>query len=319
MKLNKLYLYIIIGTCALLNLAACSKDDATTDDGTQTAIKFEATTSFFQTRSIISTNTDLQAASGFGVFAYYTEDVAWANTTNPTPDFMYNQLVTYNTDHWTYTPVKYWPNNSDHKVSFFAYAPHNGTGITAGHDNTTKQAIITYTWGTTNDLLFDNSTTNRDLTKPDISATVPFTFRHAVANVEFKVRRKEQTGSTITLHGLTVTSDANTAGTFNLVSGTWTAQTGNDAQPLSYSTPDLTVTGYDDTTAQTIGSSIMMPGTWTLSYDIDYTIGTDDYTPLPKSLSPIAMEMGHRYTVVFVIDGDVVESYVLREREAEQW
>ena len=65
---------------------------------------------------------------------------------------MFNQHVTYVTDHWTYSPLKYWPNevqdgdvdnnaNADEatsestyggKVSFFAYAPYMDTYGTTG-------------------------------------------------------------------------------------------------------------------------------------------------------------------------------------------
>lgn len=108
---------------------------------------------------------------GFGVFAYYTGADNYSNTVNSgsqTPNFMYNQAVT-STDGsaWTYSPVKYWPNqynegNVDNKqgsnedanataasnagkVSFFAYAPYvsaseissnPGYGITALSANT---------------------------------------------------------------------------------------------------------------------------------------------------------------------------------------
>lgn len=76
------------------------------------------------------TNTELQASSnGFGVFAYYTDAADYASATKP--NFMYNQQVTYSSDHWTYNPVKYWPNEHGSsavstdvdKLTFLAYAP----------------------------------------------------------------------------------------------------------------------------------------------------------------------------------------------------
>lgn len=67
---------------------------------------------------------------GFGVFGYYTDNNDYDQLA--TPNFFYNQLVTYNTTYWSYEPVKYWPNEygdnaiSDDadRVSFFAYAPY---------------------------------------------------------------------------------------------------------------------------------------------------------------------------------------------------
>lgn len=76
------------------------------------------------------TNTELQASSnGFGVFGYYTDADDYASGTKA--NFMYNQQVTYSTDHWTYNPVKYWPNEhgasavstDTDKLTFLAYAP----------------------------------------------------------------------------------------------------------------------------------------------------------------------------------------------------
>lgn len=72
---------------------------------------------------------------GFGVFGYYTDN----NEYDPQsiPNFMYNQLVEWQSDgstsgYWKYDPVKYWPNeygnnasaDDQDKVSFFAYAPY---------------------------------------------------------------------------------------------------------------------------------------------------------------------------------------------------
>lgn len=82
-------------------------------------------------------NAALQAAS-FAVFAQYTQNTPWASSAKTTPfNFMWHQKVDYDTDHWTYSPVKYWPNdnqpadNQDAQgsvahsyLTFFAYAPY---------------------------------------------------------------------------------------------------------------------------------------------------------------------------------------------------
>lgn len=68
---------------------------------------------------------------GFGVFAYYTDNLDYTCQTKP--NFMYNQQVqAMDEETWTYEPVKYWPNEfgdaaqskDQDKVSFFAYAPY---------------------------------------------------------------------------------------------------------------------------------------------------------------------------------------------------
>ena len=96
--------------------------------------------------------TGAHASDGFGVMAYVkgtngaTDCYTTGTWNDEKPNFMYNQQVTYSTDHWTYTPVKFWPNDfangnvdtkqgeageetaatgsvNSGKVSFFAYAP----------------------------------------------------------------------------------------------------------------------------------------------------------------------------------------------------
>ncbi len=69
------------------------------------------------------------ASNGFGIFAYYTDNKDYASDTKA--NFMYNQQVTYSGGNWTYSPIKYWPNEhgtsakSDEvdKLTFLAYAP----------------------------------------------------------------------------------------------------------------------------------------------------------------------------------------------------
>lgn len=126
----------------------------------------------------ITTDALLQA-KGFGVFAYYTNASTYDQKNGPSatlnPNFMWNQKVEYVTDQWTYTPVKYWPNEVQNgtvdnnqgatstngnggKLTFFAYAPyvlHSNTsgaitgtpdeGITAFSANDTNgDPTITY-------------------------------------------------------------------------------------------------------------------------------------------------------------------------------
>jgi len=67
--------------------------------------------------------------AGFGVFSYYHNDSYYDQKC--LPDFMWNEQVTYQLGHWSYLPVKYWPNQSGadaysvgtDRLSFFAYAP----------------------------------------------------------------------------------------------------------------------------------------------------------------------------------------------------
>ena len=132
----KRYLTVIAGT--LLLLAGCSKETGPSGrDGERQPIRFDVAATGAQTRAVneIAGDADLQGES-IGVFASYTGKLTYENTT-VSSDFMYNQEVKYSANHvWEYDPVKYWPNDPDDYVSFFAYAPFeaspaegSGTGI----------------------------------------------------------------------------------------------------------------------------------------------------------------------------------------------
>jgi hypothetical protein len=149
-----------------------------------------------QTTSTLATN-------GFGLFATYSDNTTYTATTGP--NFMYNTKVS--TENWTYSPLRYWPNetsttNADGKgatsegvdrLTFFAYAPYvtpsdnkTGTitgateGITAltGNEATTDPKV-TYVVASTPeksvDLLWgvvpDGTTTWSNVTGTDVTVT----------------------------------------------------------------------------------------------------------------------------------------------------
>lgn len=121
----------------LLAVVGCNKETGPAGLSGDRPITFDAAATGTVTRAAgeVSVDAALQARS-FGVFASYTGKLSYENTT-VSPDYMYNQEVTYNsTAHvWEYTPVKYWPNNPDDYVSFFAYSPYDanpGEGSASG-------------------------------------------------------------------------------------------------------------------------------------------------------------------------------------------
>ena len=145
--------YLIFAAAAAL-FAACSSDsndlaEKQTVKNEPMAVGFDTyvnrgttragATGGIVTSSATGTQINLQDASvGFGVFGFYTNADNYDQTF--TPNFMYNQKVTYSGSAWTYTPTKYWPNEfgagaqSDDvdKVSFFAYAPYVDVNVATG-------------------------------------------------------------------------------------------------------------------------------------------------------------------------------------------
>lgn len=150
-----------IGSLALLALmASCSSNNDDLNGGATQGNNIPVTFSSYLGKTATSRagaagvqTTSTLANNGFGLFAYYTDNSSYG--TSSTPNFMYNTKVTGTpTDaptSWTYSPLRYWPNETgkdgkdgngatsegtDH-LSFFAYAPYvtpsdNGTGAITG-------------------------------------------------------------------------------------------------------------------------------------------------------------------------------------------
>lgn len=127
--------YLIFAAAALA-LVACNKQETKLQTPETTVQEIPVGFDAYTTRGVTKAgyagelNTAALQAQGFGVFAYYTDNIEY--DAQSLPNFMYNQEVTYAGSAWTYSPIKYWPNEygstaiSDDvdKVSFFAYTPY---------------------------------------------------------------------------------------------------------------------------------------------------------------------------------------------------
>ena len=145
----------------VLLLAGCSQNEITEiSPEANPAVGFSVFTGT-QTKGTITDNTGTTGiqTTGFGVLAYYTgtDDFGSGSHASPTPNFMWNQKVEYKSSAWSYTPLKYWPNTTDEKISFFAYAPYADTQSAASSSNGIELTAatasgypkITFHWNTT--------------------------------------------------------------------------------------------------------------------------------------------------------------------------
>lgn len=150
------------------------------------------------------TITGLQGStSGFGVFAYHSNDVYDGRLT---PDFMYNQQVLYGGGKWGYTPLKYWPNEEGEKLSFFAYAPWVDVNEATGRikDATSESGIMGLSANTAAgdpqvsyvattdlakgvDLCWADATALKDKVRPTVTDKVQLNFSHATAKLNVQI------------------------------------------------------------------------------------------------------------------------------------
>lgn len=139
---------------------------------------------------MIGDDASLQAG-GFGVFGCYTELHNY-NESDANSSFMYNQELEWVSGdaHWEYNPVKYWPGEEGHKVSFFAYAPYSecdGTGCIPScvRYQETADPWVMYRIAENPDDQVDllYATPLLDQTKMAVNERLEFTFKHALACV----------------------------------------------------------------------------------------------------------------------------------------
>jgi hypothetical protein len=325
-ELKLLSLVLVAGAATML--AACTSES---DNSPSAKISYESVAAAQQvpvtfgtylgeqadTRAVVNatpgamTNATLQT-SGFGVFAFYTgtSDYA-AGQSTLAPNFMFNEKVS--TSSWTYSPVKYWPNEFDAgavdnqdagasdnpaegsvaggKLSFFAYAPW--VGDEASNNVTTGLAAAGITGTSANNTKSDpyvsfvkTSTDNVDLlwgTAGDASykntagttVTAPtLTGGKAAVNANFTKQKSSGKVNFAFKHALAK------IGSIYVVSdiATESAATGGSQD----ATTKITVTGVTITSSaiQTTGNLNLATGVWTLNASptgaLTYTIALAD-------------------------------------------
>lgn len=184
---------------AAFTLVGCSQDEAVNDYSPENAIQFGTYVGRdAQSRASVIDKTALQEADkGFGVFAYYTESDNFNSSS--TPNYMWNTHVNMSGGAWTYSPLKYWPNNAEEKISFFAYAPYRTNDATTSNITTlpNKDGAPNINFKVNDevknqvDLLWAVDNTDglphTDVTKKDAGERIQFQFKHALSRIGFNV------------------------------------------------------------------------------------------------------------------------------------
>ena len=120
----------VILILAALFAVTCSKisqvtvDDPWVDLSGDKPVRFD---------SGVLTKTSLPSNTSFGVFAFLQNGVIgsytgrWADLASKhwKPNFMYNEEVDFDGADYSYSPVRYWPSNSENTITFWAYWPYN--------------------------------------------------------------------------------------------------------------------------------------------------------------------------------------------------
>ena len=230
----------------------------------------------------LSNITDIASlrAAGFGVFGYYDDDKTYDSSVD-TPNFMYNQQVTWNNggSAWTYSPLKYWPNETGDaasgdrtdRLSFFAYAPYlsGDARLNFSANNAKGDPTVTYTTphdlGQCLDVLYatqpGGTSPLTNLTKQNVGQNVTFSFHHTMSRLNFNVRaafdeiaagsNAKADSTRITVERITLETEGDattplffTTGTLNLRTGLWAkAPSSSTGTGSTTGTPKIELSG----------------------------------------------------------------------------
>ena len=280
---------------AIWFLVACGKIDTPVEMGEPIPVTFSTYTqrSTKTSASYVKPGDDFAAGAVVGVYGFYHDGTTWAAETaagTNIADFMYHTALTKQDDgSWTYSPIKYWPNeygtgassvNVD-KLSFWGYYPRNAAGLnlyksgttTAYDNNTNGLPKISFTQQDDPDEMVDLMFTTPllDLYRNDASnhgaitnGEVTLTFKHALALVEFRLA--EGTGAKLNSLSLTNIKKTGTIEDPATIPFAWS----NVGGSLNISETNVTVEGTSLLTILAIPQDIDANATFALNYDITF-------------------------------------------------
>ncbi len=275
---------LFFAAMAVVAMASCTKTEEVVT-ASNDAIGFSTFTDRI-TKAEELTTTDLDY---FYIDAFYTDETNFKSS--PTSvNFMKNQLVELSGTAYTYSPVKYWPNEEEDMISFFAYSLGGDEDttplVTFGATPTANKHSITYNCPAAaadqKDLVFAYVL---DASKKSNSAGVQFDFAHILSQLVFQIEKMDNvdTNTTITVTDATVNygdyvgrtaTYTLTAATNGSVSGAWGTPTNKYVSKSNAAAADIVLT--EDLQAM-IDPLMIIPQTATgINCEIKYDVTTTD-------------------------------------------
>ena len=314
---------------ALLLASACSKVETWVDGADPVPVTFStyAQRSTKADNSYVAPGGDFANGAVVGVYGFYHDNTDWTTETaagSNIADFMYNTALTKQSDgSWTYSPIKYWPNeygtsaNSTNvdKLSFWGYYPRGAAGLnlyksgtTTAYDNDTNglpEAAFTVSTDPAQqvDLMF--SQLENDLTKHGISEAVTLHFRHALSLVQLNVTAATGTNATIKITKLTLTN-IDTQGSC----ATPGASIADDQHPENYWSNVGTSATITVATTTTSTNLILMPQ----ALDADASAGNSGHSDVHLHMEyDIVFPAAHDPSQSLSYKDNVVDAYLWRD------
>jgi len=200
-------------TAALVLLASCVKiENHSPSAATQHAIGFSNYTpkSLTKANDTYVSSTTLVSGKQFAVYAWQTNYGSFLTANPGTPQFMNPAVVNYlgddtDGDGNTYDATRYWPAGDEPaNLSFTAYYPYGGAGITAPAFNANTVGVYAFAAQSASADMVDfcvadvvnDQTYGHTNASPTYPQTVHFNFKHQLAKVQFQFKKASGLGAT---------------------------------------------------------------------------------------------------------------------------
>lgn len=192
--------------------------------------------------------------------------------------FMYNQMIERNGNTWSYLPTKYWPTNANDKISFFAYAPHNATGVTLCSTANQGFPYLNYTVPTAEedqiDLLAAKPLMNQSYASnpatpsdPTTQGKISFTMQHALTKISIYAESSDLSAGKV-VNSLSITAPQSGKLTYNAGGFDWSASA--DKSTYTATKKDVTIATADGNVL--LGTFYLIPDRENSSLNITYTL-----------------------------------------------
>lgn len=324
----------LIFAAAVVAMVACNKEASNAPQKAQNLpvpVQFGTYVGLTKTAAITTEN-----ITDFGVYGFYSDDADWSASL--TPNFMYDQLVEGSHDAgFTYSPVKYWPNEATDKLSFYAYAPYksNTNGIAEQSANDAAGApTISYTVPANEanqiDLLWATPIKNKVRDHDgDISKKIQFTFNHALCRVGLQARYladEVNTGgtvgdavpaaTTVYLNSVKFSSAYAASGILSLEDGSWSSVVAGSSKDYEreFGAGEAGDVVSNENTAYISGDDYIMmipqASAQSFSVEVTYTVVTTDaalaagksvITNTISTTTTLTAQHGYTYDFVLVL------------------
>ena len=247
--------YVLMAIAALA-IAGCSQNEITEQSpDANPAIGFDVYTGV-QTRGTETTTLTIQGAgAGFGILACQTN--ADLSAAPDKSDFMYNEHATYSSSAWSYSNTKYWPSNTDDRLSFFAYAPYddasNDKGVALSVQTAAPKITFTQKIAAADlvDLVAAKALNQQYSTNTGNEGKVNFSFSHILTKIDLKAQLTEALGGNDTkifITSITLKGDGKLyeKAVYDMYEDTWDYTTTGSAAELWGSSDVLDLGGIMD-------------------------------------------------------------------------